>query len=100
MRRKARRDRNETTIVALARRLGASVEYLDLKDGPDLVVGWQGQNWLIEVKRPLGRRGGASEDGQRLSHGQERWHAAWKGKVAVVRTLEDLRALLGVGAGV
>ena len=99
MRRKARRDHNETVIVLAARRIGASVEFLDLKDGPDLAVGLNGVNWLIEVKRPPGRRGGMSEDGQHLSHGQQQWHESWRGQVAVVRTIEELYALLGVIRG-
>jgi hypothetical protein len=96
MRRKANRDKGEAAIVAVLREVGASVEFLDLKDGPDLAVGFRGRNYLLEVKDELGPRGGSSRDGQQLGEGQARWHPSWRGSVDVVRSPRD--ALLAIHA--
>lgn len=96
MRRAANRDKGEGAIVEALRAVGASVEYLDLTDGPDILVGWRELNFLFEVKEPIGPNGGASKDGQHLSEGQAKWHATWNGQVAVVRT--PLEALIAIGA--
>ncbi len=77
-----------------ARRLGCSVLYLDEAGAPDALLGYRGVNVLVEIKAPIGPRGGASKDGQRLSPRQDGWHAAWRGQVAVVRTFEELQVLL------
>jgi|GEM_PF-5567154 len=52
MRRSARIDRNQPEIVEALRKLGASVQPLHTAhDGiPDLLVGYQGRNFLLEVK--------------------------------------------------
>ena len=78
-------DRNQAEIVPALRRAGASVHTLHaVGEGvPDLLVGVRGVNYLIEVKA---RRG-------RLTFAQVEWHSAWRGQVAVCRTVEDaLRA--------
>lgn len=86
------------TVIAL-RAAGASVEAMDLKDGPDLLVGYMGSTLLMEVKTRAERE---EKDGYkrsregRLSQGQEAWHAAWKGgRVLTVYGPED--ALIGLG---
>ncbi len=52
---------------------------------PDLLVGFRGETYLLEVKSPKGR----------LEDSQVTWHADWRGRpVAVVRTpTEALRAI-------
>ncbi len=56
---------------------------------PDALVGRDGYDLLIEVKRPLGKRGGSS--GKKLRPNQVEWHASWKGRaVVVVRDLSEL----------
>jgi len=93
-------DKNHKEIVDGLRAAGCSVEVLSKKDVPDLLVGYDGRNYLLEVKR------GAFEEhhkdgwvrqrkGGKLSKGQQAWHAAWKGEVFVVHSLND--ALLVVG---
>ena len=96
MRRAANRDLSEPEIIAALRKIGATVEQLDGTNIPDLLVGFRGRNWLMEVKNPEGPKGGASQHGQKLSDGQADWHQAWPGQVAVVRTPED--ALWAIGA--
>jgi hypothetical protein len=98
MRRAANRDKGERLIVSALRSSGASVAFWGEDGAPDLVVGHQGRVFLLEVKAPLGPRGGSrSADGQHLNQKQERWHAAWKGHVAVVRSVTDALAAVGIG---
>ena len=55
------------------------MDYLSGKGRPDLLVGYRGVNFLLEVKGPKGA----------LNEAQERYHAEWKGQIAVVRTPEE-----------
>lgn len=94
-RRKAKRDEAEPDIVSALRLAGATVHHLD--DPVDLLVGFQGINYLLEVKNPLGPKGGCSEDGQKLSESQKKFVAEWEGRdVVVVRSPEE--ALQAIGA--
>lgn len=54
----ARRDENEQAVVDALEAAGASVTRLG--QPMDLLVGYQGRNTLLEVKKPLGPRGGMS----------------------------------------
>lgn len=102
-RRASRRDDNESAIVAALRAAGASVAIMDNGDGfPDLLVGYHGVTFLLEVKKPLGKRGGLGGgntksrggDGVRTAD-QLAWWAAWRGAPpVVVRTAaEALQAI-------
>lgn len=96
--RAASRDESEPEIVEALRRAGCDVFQLDGRDIPDLLVG-VGDRWvLLEVKEPLGPRGGDSKDGQHLSEGQAAFFAlaqARRRPIALVRTAEE--ALRAVG---
>ncbi len=76
--RKKKRDGNEGDLVRALELVGADVERLDLANGPDLLVGFRGRNWLLEVKNPDGRN--------RVESNQEQWHGRWRGQSAVVRS--------------
>ena len=81
------------------RRAGCVVFQIDARDIADLLVGFRGQWWALEVKQPLGPEGGASKDGQHLSPGQEAFFALCRDlrlPAAVVRTPEE--ALRAIGA--
>ena len=95
MRRAARRDQTESTIVHALRATGCSVAYWGIDGAPDLVVGHLGRTFLLEVKQPPGPKGGASADGQKLGELQLVWHAAWRGHVAVVRSVQEALDLVG-----
>ena len=85
-------DANQREIVAALRGAGADVHVTsDLGHGfPDLCVGWDGQNLLIEIKRP----------GALLTADELRWHRDWRGQVAVVHSVEEAVALIrGMGRG-
>lgn len=86
-RRAPRRDQNEAAIIAALRATGATVVQISAAGVPDLLVGYQGQNYLIECK--LGRNG--------LTPAQKEWHQSWEGnRIYVARTEED--ALRAIGA--
>ena len=83
------RDANEPDIVAALRGVGASVIQLD--QPVDLLVGYRGKNYLLEVKLPLGPKGG---DRSTLTDAQFGFLKTWRGHVKIVRTPEDaLRAI-------
>lgn len=91
--RAARVDRNQAEIVAGLRKAGATVQPLHrVGDGcPDLLIGYRGQNYLIEVK-----------DGQKtpskrgLRQNQVEWHDQWRGQVAVAENITQALAVIGV----
>ncbi len=94
MRRAARTDRNQSEIVEALRKLGASVQPLhSVHDGvPDLLVGYQGRNFLIEVKD-----GTKPASARKLTPCQIQWHEGWLGQSAIVTSTEEAIALLSEG---
>lgn len=95
----ARRDKNEKPIVKALRAVGASVEYLNGTGVPDLLVGYRGVNYLVEIK---GEHGKAESHGKKTASGlrdsQERWWRLWQGARPVVATTSD-EALKAIGVG-
>lgn len=81
-----RRDANHAEIRDAFRALGASVaDTADLGDGfPDLVVGWRGCNYLVEIKTRTGK----------LTPDEVKFFDAWKGQAVIVRTVDDAQKLL------
>lgn len=93
MRRAARIDKNHEQIVDALRQAGASVQSLAAtgKGCPDLLVGYQGINYLMEVKD-----GNKVPSAQKLTIDQEHWHSVWRGSVHIVKsTNEALQILKG-----
>lgn len=93
MRRAARVDANQAEIVAALRDVGCSVaDTSRLGQGfPDLVVGRAGITFLLEIKN-----GRAIPSAQRLTPDEQAWHQAWRGQVAVVRSVEEALAVVGI----
>jgi hypothetical protein len=98
------RDLNEPPIVAALRRAGASVTLIPGFGVPDLLVGYQEQTFLLEVKHPLKARGGKNQyktpvtevGGGELSEAQVRWWKGWRGREAkIVRTPDEALAAIG-----
>ena len=99
------RDANEPEIVDALRAAGASVSRLDGPGLPDLLVGYQGETFLVEVKMPLigdlaphryQPGAGGSAD---LTDPQVAWWGAWRGRGAViVRSAAEALAVLELGA--
>lgn len=77
----AKVDDTQREIVAALRRIGAVVQLLH-KVGqgcPDLLIGYQGANFLMEVKSGKGK----------LNELQAEWHENWRGQVVTVWTAQD-----------
>lgn len=94
MRRAAKVDANQAEIVKALRGVGCSVQHLHaVGEGcPDLLVGYQGVNFVVEVNdgsRPPSER--------QLTPAQREWHDAWRGDVAVVKSVPEALTLVGCG---
>ena len=79
-------DSNQTRVVKALRELGATVQHLHAvgKGFPDLLVGYKGSNYLLEVKdceKPESQR--------KLTPDQVIWHYDWKGQVDIVTSPEE-----------
>jgi hypothetical protein len=86
MRRAAKVDANQAEIVEALRKIGASVQSLHAvgQGCPDLLVGWRGIVSLLEVKD-----GSKPPSARKLTEDQVKWHAEWRGQVAVVENVEQ-----------
>lgn len=93
MRRAAKTDANQGEIVAALRAAGCSVQGLAFagKGVPDLLVGIDGVNVLMELKD-----GSLPPSARRLTPDQVTWHATWRGRVYVVKTIAEALAAVGV----
>lgn len=86
-------DANQAAIVAELRQVGASVLHLHTlgKGAPDLLVGFRGVNFLVEIKD-----GDKPPSAQKLTPDEQRFHDNWRGQRVVVRTADE--ALRTIGA--
>lgn len=84
-------DANQSEIVKALEGIGAGVRTLQLEMGglPDLLVGWQKVNYLLEIK---------TEDGE-LTPAQVAFFIEWPGQKAIVRSADEALRVLGVGVG-
>ena len=87
-------DDNQAAIVRDLRKMGASVQLLHMVGAgcPDILVGWNGDMWLLEIKD------GAKPPSARKRTGpQITWHDAWRGKpVAVVCNIREALEAIGI----
>lgn len=81
----AKRDQNETEIVLALQYAGATVVRLSQKGVPDLLIGFNGRNYLFEVKTP---KGSPTPD-------QVTFFETWEGNVHIVRNTEDALRIIG-----
>jgi Holliday junction resolvase len=91
MRKAAKIDANQTEVVNALRAIGASVQSLAAtgKGCPDLLVGYRGINYLMEVKD-----GDKVLSKQKLTIDQEHWHSLWLGSVHVVKSVDEALKIL------
>ena len=91
MRRAARVDANQAEIVDALRGVGASVQPLHAVGAgcPDLLVGFMGYNWLMEVKD-----GDKPPSARKLTKDQIKWHGEWQGQACIVENAEQALYLL------
>lgn len=87
MRRAAKVDANQDAIVSALRAAGASVQSLAQvgKGCPDLLAGFRGTNFVLEVKR---EKKNPNDD-------QARWHSEWRAPVYVVRSPDEALRVIG-----
>ncbi len=94
MMRAAKIDANQEQIVTALRAAGATVQSLAGvgKGVPDLLVGYQGQTLLMEVKD-----GHKPPSARLLTEDQLKWHGSWKGgAMAVVDSPDAALRMIGV----
>ncbi len=88
---RARVDNNQKEITRRLRNFGASVQVLSTlgKGCPDLLVGFRGKNFLLEIK---------SSAKKNLTPDEQGWHERWAGSVDRVDSIEEALILIGVSA--
>lgn len=96
MRRKRKLDANHQAIGDVLQARGASVFSLagEGKGCPDLLIGWRGRNFLIEVKRNGDYDKKAGRKRQETRTAQIAWALKWTGQYAIVTSPEDAQAFL------
>lgn len=79
-------DRNQVEIVKALRKAGCTVTPTHTVGAgfPDLVVGRQGVNFLLEIKD-----GEKPPSGRALTSDEQKWHIEWRGVVHIVCSIED-----------
>ncbi len=97
--RAARVDANQAEIVDALRKVGCTVQPLHAvgQGVPDLLVGYRGNNVLIEVKD-----GSKPPSARKLTPDQVNWHGDWRGQVVVVQNVKEAFEAVGIpyrGAG-
>jgi len=93
MRQAPKIDANQKEIVDALRKVGACVFSTagQAKGFPDLVVGFRGVNYLIELKdssKPPSK--------QALTPDQVKFHQTWTGQVTVVNSVETALKAIGL----
>lgn len=92
--RAAKIDRNQPEIVQALRKLGATVQSLaGVGEGvPDLLCGYRGQTYLLEIKDGL-----RPPSDRQLTPQQIEWHVEWRGgPCVVVNSVDEALAAIGV----
>lgn len=79
-------DANQVAVVAALRAAGATVQHLHAVGAgcPDLLIGIDGANYLIEVKD-----GAKPASAQKLTPDQVAFHRTWRGQVLVIRSAQQ-----------
>lgn len=92
MRKKGRVDSNQKVIVKSLRQIpGVSVAVTSMIGSgfPDLVIGYKGKNYLIELKD-----GDKPESAQKLTLDEIEFDAKWKGQYAVCNSIDEILKLV------
>ena len=93
MRRAARIDANQNEIVQVLRDVGASVAITSMVGSgfPDIVVGHQGRNYLIEIKD-----GSKPPSKRKLTPDEQEFFDTWRGTVFIANDVNKALEILGV----
>ena len=89
-----RTDENQQAVIATLRKHGVSVAVLSSVGFgvPDIMAGFNGVNYLFEVKNLNGR-------GARLTDAENEFLRTWQGAAHVVFSAEDALRILGITEG-
>jgi len=93
-----KRDANQSNLLETANEIPGVVA-IDLgavgAGVPDALFGYQGVNYLAEIKLvPV--PGVVKPSDSKLNPRQVIWHDVWPGQVIVVRTIDDVLRMLGI----
>jgi len=90
---RAKADTNQSKIVKVLRAVGATVTSTHQlgKGFPDIVVGYKGHNYLLEIKD-----GDKPPSQRKLTADEQEWHDKWRGTVKIVNN--ETEALTAIGA--
>lgn len=93
MRRAAKVDANQSSIVQILRQLGATVTCLHAVGGgvTDLLIGYRGINILGEIKDP-----DKPPSDRKLTPDQEIFFRDWRGQKCILETRDDCHALISL----
>lgn len=93
MRRAAKTDANQPEIVKALRDIGCTVQHLHMvgQGAPDILVGWQGANYVLEIKD-----GTLPPSARKLTEQEADWHRDWRGQVAVVCNVREALEAVGI----
>jgi Holliday junction resolvase len=91
MRKHARIDANQKKIVSHLRDIGCTVLVTSQlgKGAPDIIVGYKGKNYLIEIKD-----GEKRLSQQKLTPDEIKFQSEWKGAYFVINNLNDLKDII------
>lgn len=83
-------DANQVEIVKILRKFGCSVLILSSvgKGCPDILAGFKGQNYLIEIKD-----GKKPPSARKLTEHEQKFHDEWKGQVCIINSALDALAM-------
>lgn len=87
-----RADDNQAELVKQMRKIpGLTVAHTHTigKGFPDLIIGWKGLNYLVEVKD-----GKKTTSRKRLTADEERFISTWTGSVHVAESLDDILKII------
>lgn len=96
-----KRDVNEKEVVAALRARGATVTHLDDSGVPDLLVGYHGETFLLEVKQSSKKDGSGKSNKSKggegeLTEAQVEWWKMWTGaRAVIVHSIEEAIAAIG-----
>jgi Holliday junction resolvase len=84
-------DSNQAQLVTQMRQLGMTVQVTSMvgNDFPDLVAGFNGRNYLFEVKD-----GKKMKSKKKLSAGQQEFFLTWRGTVYKIESIDDVLAII------
>ena len=87
-RRAAKVDKNQPEIVRALRDAGATVQHTHMigQGCPDIIVGFRGQNYFMEIKWAKGQ----------LTADEADWFLMWNGQKNIVRCIDDAYEVIGL----